>query len=140
MKLNFRIIGKIGFLIIFIMSLFFLLIGCVAMPTTSTTDPIDITKVDYSDYIGPPAIVNYEIKGVVFFTATRNGKINAFGDTVWTGDGVTYHNIMEEAIKIGANGIINIVVDTEDKKDGSTYTQKQTATALAIKYISDRDK
>ena len=92
-------------------------------------------EVEYSRYIQPPN-AKYEIKDVIFVTASASYKVENGVRTRTSGEILTYEMIMKEAIKIGANGVINIVIDNSEIRTGSnTYTRRQTATALAIKYI-----
>jgi hypothetical protein len=67
-----------------------------------------------------PAIKDFEGAGIVSITTQL---VEALGDDNqyhWTGEYVTYGKLMAEAKKIGAHGIINITVDSEDK---ITYTK-----------------
>ena len=123
--------------LLFICSFVFLAISC----TTFSSQPVQVRhdykpfEVDYSRYIQPPN-VKYEIKNVIFVTASASFKIENGVRTRTSGELLTYEMIMREAVRIGANGVINIVIDTSETRTGrDTYTMRQTATALAVKYI-----
>ena len=116
---------------------FLLVISACATTAPAASPSYSPREVDYSRYIQPPD-AQYEIKGLVFVTVEQAGKYDFNTRRVmYTGERITYEKIIREAMIIDGNGVINIVIDTVETKNGDTYTRKQTATGLAIKYISE---
>lgn len=100
--------------------------------------------------VAPAPVKDFDVKGVIFITSQVTYDVN--GDK--NGSEITYEMLMREAVKLGADDVINVRIDEEQlTKAEDTYQQdvlthkeqfasrktlektvKYTATALAIKY------
>ena len=108
-----------------------------------------VTALPRSDYTFPEAgstnnamltVKDYQSLGVIFVTSTE--MIDGNGNH--TGSKITYEMLMREAIKLGADDVINIKIDVNEVQEvissangtGKVLktTYKYTANALAIKY------
>jgi uncharacterized protein YbjQ (UPF0145 family) len=112
------------------------LMGC------STTVDLTTNKTGWSDY-AVVAVKDFEALGVVTVTATEVMTAGPFEIIqTYTGSSVTYADIMAEAVKLGADDIINVRIDVTsdytvsvfDRLTGWSRTYVYTGTALAIKY------
>jgi len=84
------------------------------------------------------AVKDYEVKGVVF-VQSQERLTKIFGSNlVLSGSKITYSMLMREAVKLGADDIINVRVDisTSETKERNKeeLTYHYSASALAIKY------
>ena len=81
---------------------------------------------------------DYETLGIIFVQSTE--VIDANGNH--TGSKITYEMLMKEAQKLGADDLINLRIDVNEKEDFSDdgrpirTTFEYTASALAIKYTT----
>jgi hypothetical protein len=112
------------------------LMGC------STTVDLTTNKMGWSDY-AVVAVKDFEALGVVTLTATEVLTAGPFEIIeTHTGSRVTYADLMAEAVKLGADDIINVRIDITgdytasafDRLTGWSRTYVYTGTALAIKY------
>ena len=118
----------------FLISLFFIFVSCIS------NTPV----VDYSfPHIGSSnnasiVVKNYETLGIIFVKSTE--VIDGNGNH--TGSKITYEMLMLEAQELGADDVINIRIDVNQKEDFAfggeliKTTFNYTATALAIKYTT----
>ena len=115
--------------------------GCLGLPT-STPEPArsaDVgwtTQAVFGEQIRIP-VMAFETKGIVFANAqfqadTAKGTI--------TGDTFTYQALLKEAQRLGADAIINVVIDKRVEKVtvGRDTLSQETwfGSALAIKYTT----
>jgi uncharacterized protein YceK len=123
------------------------LAGCGSIQPVAAAAPVERLKLDHyasmyfwenSPYVGVPAVKDYTAKGVITVSKTVTSD-DAKPEKYWDIP-ITYHELMAEAVRLGGDGVINVVVDREEL---STYRinyrntiqeVKWTATALAIKY------
>ena len=123
-------------------------LSCTTPPSNSLN--FDTGKADWSQYV-QPINRNFTTLGFVSIEATLIGRYDSYGNVYWSGNDVTYYRLIEEAKKLNADAVINIVIDTEEtimtdnessaalvsKGNGrKMYTRKRTATGLAIRYIN----
>ena len=134
---------------------FFLSLASIFTILSCTTSPsnilnFDTGKADWSQHV-QPINRNFVTLGFVSIEATMIGSYDSYGNVFWSGNDVTYYRLIEEAKKLNADAVINIVIDTEEiiitnnessaalvSRDSGrkTYTRKRTATGLAIRYIN----
>ena len=117
-------------------------IGCAFLASSCVTPGITIPTTSQVSYTNEgefgkqvmiPAM-NFESRGLVFtettFSITPNGSIN--------GSIFTYQQLLKEAQRLGADAIINVVIDKkiENQSSGVTISITETwyGSALAIKY------
>jgi uncharacterized protein YbjQ (UPF0145 family) len=123
--------------------LFFLgVLLALALMGCRTTVDFTTNKVGWSDY-AVVAVKDFEPMGVVTVTATEVLTAGPFEIVqTYTGSRVTYADLMAEAVKLGADDIINVRIDVNgdftasvfDRLTGWNCTYTYTGTALAIKY------
>jgi uncharacterized protein YbjQ (UPF0145 family) len=125
-----------------LLAIIFLSIALASCYTPPKSEHYASSIVDWSDY-AKVIEKDFEPLGFVTVTAERKGEDGELGVIVWYGENATYYKLIEEARKLGADAVINIVVEREiveiPKKlmSAREYTSKDTATGLAIKYKSE---
>jgi hypothetical protein len=93
------------------------------------------------DQIGPlnvpiiPSIKDFDGLGIVSVTATAVERLGADNQYHWSGESINYGVLMEEARRLGAHAIVNIVIDYTDRvenievirelADGHEWTQEE---------------
>lgn len=128
--------------IVFVLALF---AGC------RTTD-FTVNKVGWSSY-NDIAVKDFEPVGIVRLESQEVFTYGPLGfKTSYKGFRILWSDLMEEAVKIDADDIINVRIEKTDQNfyrprfieffTGYTITYKYRATALAIKYTGpiDREK
>jgi uncharacterized protein YbjQ (UPF0145 family) len=140
---------KINYSLAILLILVSIFCGC-ATHSSNTLD-FETGKVDWSEYSEPMGR-NFETLGFVSIEATLTGLNDGSGNVIWKGEDVTYYKLIEKAIPLNADAVINIVIDTEESSvinsressasliggssESKTFIRKRTATGLAIKYIN----
>ena len=109
----------------------FTLMGCV---TTSSED-MEHFEGPFFRKVPTPPMKDFEAKGLVF---TEVQLVTTNSST--TGKMLTYQELLKEAKKVGADAIINVVIDKQtgivSSGSDSTMTETWYGSALAIKYTT----
>ena len=124
-----------------------LLLGAVFLMTACTTVDLATNRTGWSDY-AETAVKDFEPVGIVRVTSKETFKVAPFGFLKSKiGSKVTYDMLISEAVKLNADDIINVRIDTIDKNSthpfafitGSKKEVEYIGTALAIKYKTPVD-
>jgi uncharacterized protein YbjQ (UPF0145 family) len=125
---------------------FMLLIAAVLALAGCTSVDHTTTKVGWSSY-ADIAVKNYEAMGVVFLESQEVFEYKPLGlAKSLKGSRIVWSDILAEAVKLGADDIINVRIETTNQTErvrfidfftGYTLTYKYKATALAIKYTDE---
>lgn len=116
----------------FVFAAFALVAGLFAVSCSSTN--LQTNQVGWSGYTNI-VVKDYDAVGIVKASSTEKITKTFFNKKV-EGSRVLYAQLMDEAVKLGANDIINVRIDRKKEESSSSkatvYTY--TATAVAIKY------
>jgi len=133
MKQSIRILGSVA------------IIGLLLVVTSCATTDLTTNRTGWSDY-ATIAIKDYTSLDHVRVTATETTTVGFLGLTSSTiGSKVTYDMLLAEAKKLGADDIINVRIDVQNRSTrnlildriiGYTATVDYIGNALAIKYTS----
>ena len=124
-----------------------LVLSAVFLMSACTTVDLATNRTGWSDY-AETAVKDFEPVGIVRVTTKETFTVSPFGLLKKKeGSKVTYDMLINEAVKLGANDIINVRIDTVDKNSthpfmfitGSKKEIEYIGTALAIKYKNPVD-
>ena len=127
--------------------------GCASQETRTASNKYSSIESAYFGKTVPVAVKDFEVKGVVFLNSKVVYDLET-GDK--NGSEITSVQLMQEAVKLGADDIINVRIDKTEIKEAEDYYNKNTindkevfagrkylekkiiynATALAIKYTN----
>ena len=125
---------RIGLFIVMAIAVLFLM-GCVTTEMSSN-------KVGWSDYVSI-TVKDFDVLGVINLKSEVIQKVGPFGfKKTNEGSEITYAMLMEEAVKLKGDDIINVRIDKKTEQSqhifshftGYTNIFTYTATALVIKY------
>ncbi|GHV69070.1 hypothetical protein AGMMS49928_10240 [Spirochaetia bacterium] len=123
---------KMSFLVLFVLIAFAALVstGCI---TTQTTQTKGENQGNFGEHIRTP-VKDFQSLGLIF-TETRLGAIGGGSDE---GQIFTYQALLKEAQTLGADAIINVVIDKKTRVTAVSDSPIITwyGSALAIKYTS----
>jgi hypothetical protein len=121
----------------------FLVLAAVMFAGCTTTD-LTTNKVGWSNYV-TVSVKDFETVGVISLESQEVFEAGPLGfEKSLKGSRIVWSDLMAEAIKLGADDVVNVRVETTDKNRrriaffdwllGYTYTYQYRATGLAIKY------
>lgn len=119
-----------------------LLLSAVFLMSACTTVDLATNRTGWSDY-AETAVKDFEPVGIVRVTSKETFTVLPFRILKKkSGSKITYDMLISEAVKLGADDIINVRIDTIDKNTrhlfmfitGSKREIEYIGTALAIKY------
>jgi hypothetical protein len=111
-----------------------------------TSTDLTTNKVGWSNY-AEVAIKDYEVVGIINLESQEVYEATPFGfNKSLKGSRIVWSDLMAEAVRMGANDVINIRIEATDQNrrrpgfieflTGYTYTYTYKATGLAIKYTT----
>jgi hypothetical protein len=125
------------------------ILSAVILAACTSTD-LTTNKVGWSNY-AEVAIKDYEAVGVINLESQEVYEATPFGiNKSLKGSRIVWSDLMAEAVKMGANDVINIRIEVTDQNarrpqfveflTGYTLTYTYKATGLAIRYTTAIDR